>query len=156
MAIMAEKDLPLETRQLIDHLRAEIAPIVAGTPVLLAYLHGSYAVGQTNPFSDLDIALVTDGSLTGWEETRLQIAVATDLESRCPDLPEIDARILDSAPLTFQGRMLYYGILLYARGEDYRVEFETRVRMAYFDYQPTEAMIRDAFLQRTRERGLHG
>ena len=156
MAIVAEKDLSVETRQLIDRLRAEIAPIVAGTPVSLAYLHGSYAVGQTNPFSDLDIALVTDGSLTGWEETRLQIAVATELESRCPDLPEIDARIIDSAPLTFQGRVLCYGILLYARDEDFRVEFETRVRMAYFDYQPTETMIRDAFLQRMRERGLHG
>jgi len=156
MAIVAEKDLPVETRQLIDRLRAEIAPIVAGTPVSLAHLHGSYAVGPTNPFSDLDMALVTDGSLTGWEETRLQIAVAAELGSRCPDLPEIDARVIDSAPLTFQGRVLYYGILLYARDEDFRVEFETRVRMAHFDYQPTETMIRDAFLQRMRERGLHG
>ncbi len=156
MAIVAEKDLSVESRQLMDRLPAEISPIVAGTPVLGACLHGSYAVGQTNPFSDLDIALVTDGSLTGWEETRLQIAVATDLESRCPDLPEMDARIIDSAPLTFQGRMLYYGSLLYARDEDYRVEFRTRVRMAYFDHQPTEAMICDAFLQRTREWGLHG
>lgn len=39
------------------------------------------------------------------------IAVATDLESRCPDLPEIDAWVIDSDPLTFQGRMLYHGIL---------------------------------------------
>jgi len=106
MAIVAEKDLPVKTRQLMDRLRAEIAPIVAGGPMLLAYLHGWYAVGQTNPFGDLDIVLVTDGSLTGWEETKLQMAVATDLESRCPSLPEIDARIIDSDPLTFQGRML--------------------------------------------------
>ncbi len=112
MAIVAEKDLPVETGQLIDCLRAEIVPIVAGTPPLLACQHGSYAVRHTNPFSDLDIALVTDSSLTGWEETGLQMAVATELESRCPDLPEIDARVIDSARLTFQGRMLWYGILL--------------------------------------------
>jgi hypothetical protein len=47
----------------------------------------------------------------------LQIAVATELETRCPDLPEVDARVINQAPLTFQGQVLYFGIFLYSRDE---------------------------------------
>jgi hypothetical protein len=38
VAIVAEKNLPTETRQLVAHLRREIGPILAPRPVLLAYL----------------------------------------------------------------------------------------------------------------------
>jgi hypothetical protein len=82
--------------------------------------------------------------------------VATELETRCPDLPEVDIRVINLAPLTFQGQVLYYGILLYSRDEIRRVEFETSLRSAYFDYQPAEQMIRQTFLQHVKERGLRG
>ena len=124
--------------------------------MLLAYLHGSYTSGRPSPFSDLDIALVTDGPLSARQEMDLQIAIATDLEARRPDLPEVDARIINQAPLTFQGQVLYYGILLYSRDEVRRVDFETSVRSAYFDYQPTEELMRQAFFERVKERGLRG
>lgn len=156
MAIVAEKDLPTETRQLVDRLRREIGPILAIRPVLLAYLYGSYATSQPYPFSDLDIALVSDGLLPTWQEVELQVAVATELETRCPDLPEVDIRVINLAPLTFQGQVLYYGILVYSRDEFRRVEFETSLRSAYFDYQPAEQMIRRAFLEHVQERGLRG
>jgi predicted nucleotidyltransferase len=147
---------PTETRQLVARLRREIGPILAPRPALLAYLYGSYAAGKPYPFSDLDIALVSDGLLPTWQEVELQVAVATELETRCPDLPEVDIRVINLAPLTFQGQVLYYGILLYSRDEIRRVEFETSLRSAYFDYQPAEEMIRQAFLQHVKERGLRG
>lgn len=49
-----------------------------------------------------------------------------------------------------------YGILLYSRDEIRRVEFETSLRSAYFDYQPAEQMIRQAFLEHVKDRGLRG
>jgi predicted nucleotidyltransferase len=156
VAIVAKKDLPTETRQLVDRLSREIHPILADRPVLLAYLYGSYATGRPYPFSDLDIALVTDGTLSARQEVELQVTVATELEARCLALPEVDVRVINLAPLTFQGQVLYYGILLYSRDEVRRVEFETSVRSAYFDYQPAEQMIRRAFLQHVKERGLRG
>jgi predicted nucleotidyltransferase len=41
------------------------------SPVLFAYLYGSYAVHQTHPFSDLDIAVYIEKPLTTRESMKL-------------------------------------------------------------------------------------
>jgi hypothetical protein len=69
-------------------------------------------------------------------------------------IAEADVRIINDAPLAFRGRVACDGILLYARDEAQRVEFEARTRDEYFDYLPFHRRLQEAFLRNVREQGL--
>ena len=47
-----------------------------------------------------------------------------------------------------QERVLTSGVLLYFRDEDFRVNYETRIRKRYFDFQPVLTMMRQAYFER--------
>lgn len=145
---------PLGRKLRIEMLKANIGSILKPYPVALAYLYGS-ATGNLTPFSDVDIALVTDRQLTPRERLKLMLGVEVELAERC-DIHSADVRIINDAPLVFRGRVVCDGILLYARNELARVEFETKTRDAYFDYLPVHRWLQEAFFAEVRERGLHG
>jgi len=140
---------------LVARLRERLPAVLADEPVQLAYLYGSEAAGLPTPLSDVDVALVAGQALRPLGRLklilRLQVALAD-----CCDIPNADVRLIDEAPLVFRGRVLTDGILVYARDEAFRVEFETRTRMLYFDYLPIHREMQKAFFQDIRERGLHG
>lgn len=140
---------------LVQRLKADLGAILEGCPVKLAYLYGSTAAGSRAPFSDVDIVLVVDRVLTPLERLKLMLEVEVELADRC-DIRNADVRIINDAPLIFRGRVVCDGILLYARDEAARVEFETRTREAYFDYLPVHRRLQEAFFADVRRRGLYG
>ena len=140
---------------LIHRLRAKLGIILEGYPVKLAYLYGSAAAGNLTPLSDVDIALVADRELTPLERLKLMLGVEVELADRC-DIHNADVRVINDAPLVFRGRVVCEGILLYARDEAARIEFETTTRDAYFDYLPVHRRLQEAFFADVRKRGLHG
>jgi predicted nucleotidyltransferase len=123
--------------------------------VYLAYLFGSAASDRTTPMSDVDVALVTDLDLSPLERLRLVLRIQLDLRDQV-GIPDADVRIINDAPLVFRGRVVTDGILLYARSDRERVEFETATRLRYFDYLPVHRAMQDAFFADLRERGLYG
>ncbi len=141
--------------ELVARLRERLPAVLADEPVQLAYLYGSTVTGLATPLSDVDVALVAGQALRPLVRLklilRLQVALAD-----CCDIPNGDVRLIDEAPLVFRGRVLTDGILVYARDEAFRVEFETTTRMLYFDYLPIHREMQEAFFQDVRERGLHG
>jgi len=143
--------------QLLPCLRREMPDILGESPVMIAYLYGSVADGFALPFSDVDIALVfePDCGLSAYERMLLEFDVAAEIERRC-DIREADVRSIDTAPLTVQGQVLTQGVLLYSRDEDIRVEFEVNTRKRYFDFQPIETAMREAFFERILQEGLAG
>jgi len=141
--------------ELVSTLRQALASLLQHQPVSLAYLYGSAVTGLVTPFSDVDIGLVVSATLTPLKRLKLMLRLQVDLADRC-DIPNADVRILDDAPLVFRGRVVSDGILLYARNEHERVEFETTTRAAYFDYLPIHKRLQDAFFADVRERGLYG
>jgi predicted nucleotidyltransferase len=143
------------SRRLVRALRRGLPRILRGQPVALAYLYGSSVTGQTTPFSDVDIALVTNAGLSPLERLKLILRLQTDLADVC-DMRNADVRIIDDAPLIFRGRVVCEGILVFARDESERVAFETSTRMRYFDYLPVHQELQDAFFADLRERGLYG
>ena len=55
------------------------APIFEDTPVLFAYLYGSYATGLSHPFSDLDIGIYVEGlDIKASLELELSLALRID------------------------------------------------------------------------------
>lgn len=141
--------------ELVLSLRQALASLLQHQPVSLAYLYGSAVTGQATPFSDVDIGLVIDETLTPRDRLKLILRLQVDL-SDCCDIPNADVRILNDAPLVFRGRVVSGGVLLYARDEGERIEFETNTRVEYFDYLPIHRRLQDAFFADVRERGLHG
>ena len=144
-----------ETISLVERLKANIGSILESYPIRLAYLYGSAAAGNSTPFSDVDIALVADRELVPRERLKLMLEIEVELADQC-DIHDADVRIINDAPLVFRGRVACDGILLYARDEATRIEFETTTRDAYFDYLPVHRKLQEAFFADVRERGLHG
>jgi predicted nucleotidyltransferase len=144
-----------DTISLVERLKANIGSILESYPIRLAYLYGSAAAGNSTPFSDVDIALVADRELVPRERLKLMLEIEVELADQC-DIHDADVRIINDAPLVFRGRVACDGILLYARDEATRIEFETTTRDAYFDYLPVHRKLQEAFFADVRERGLHG
>jgi uncharacterized protein len=112
-----------------------IAPVIfEGTPVLFAYLYGSFAQGSPHPFSDLDIAVFVEG-LTAREYLDVELSLALRFDDRLDHAVPTDVRVLNLLPLVVKGRILSDGELIYSIAEDKRIDFETRVRTSYFDFQ---------------------
>ena len=70
------------------------------------------------------------------------------------NITEADVRVINDAPLVFQGRVACEGIILYARDKAEQIEFETRTRDEYFDYLPFHRRLQAAFLKNVREQGV--
>lgn len=101
----------------------------------------------------MDIALVCDEGISSRERLQLMLHVGTELSTQA-GIAEADVRVINDAPLVFRGRVACEGILLYARNDAQRIEFETRTRDDYFDFLPFHRQLQDAFLKNVRERGL--
>jgi len=148
-------EITANTTSLVETLKANIGSILESYPIKLAYLYGSAAAGNSTPLSDVDIALVADRELIPRERLKLMLEVQVELADRC-DIRNADVRIINDAPLIFKGRVACHGVLLYARDQAVRIEFETTTRDAYFDYLPVHRRLQEAFFADVRERGLHG
>ena len=144
---------------LVIHLRQILPDILRDTPISLAYLYGSRAIGQSLPTSDVDIALLIcqendhPSPLSPTNRAQLEFAVEGALEKQ--DVPNPDVRIIDDLPLTFHGEVAIHGIRLYSRNEIARVEFETRTWKAYLDFAPVARMMQQSFLDHVQTHGLY-
>lgn len=146
---------PLEKGILTRKLREALVAVLQPQPVQAAYLYGSMTTGRVTPFSDVDIALVVDPDLTPLERLKLMLHLQVELADLC-DIHNADVRVINDAPLVFRGRVVRDGIVLYARDERARIEFETATRAEYFDYLPIHQRLQEAFFAGIRERGLYG
>lgn len=141
---------------LVQQLKACLPAILAARPVALAYLYGSAAQGIATPLSDVDIALVADDrALVSLERWDVELGIEVAVEGAC-GIDNTDVRIINDAPLAIRGAVAMQGVLLYSRDEQARVEFETKTRDEYFDYQPIARQLREAFFADLREHGLYG
>lgn len=115
-------------------------------PVLFAYLYGSYATGLVHPFSDLDIGIyVTKISRRQYLDLELSLSLEVDekLESSIPS----EVRIMNELPLMIKGNIITEGILIFSGNETIRVDFETSIRDAYFDFLPVLRIYQRTYMQ---------
>ena len=105
------------------------------TGVLFAYLYGSYALDQSHLFSDLDIGIYVP-RLSQREKLDLEMSLSLEIDRRLKQGPTSDVRILNTLPLAVAGKVITEGILIYCHDDKARVDYETAVRSAYFDFLP--------------------
>jgi predicted nucleotidyltransferase len=127
----------------------EIAPMLfEETPVLFAYLYGSYAKGLSHPFSDLDVGIFVEG-LDRTACLNLELSLSLRIDENLGHAVQSEVRVLNHLPLVVKGRILADGELIYSRDENKRIEFETQVRKAYFDFLPVIHQYQKAYRERT-------
>ncbi len=147
----------MDTLEIVSRLRSCLSDILPLYPVNLAYLYGSAASGRDTPLSDIDIALVLNQAQFNPNDRLKHELQLEDVITQHCDLPkDLDVRILNDAPIMVRGEVVTNGILLYSRDEDFRIDFETYTRMAYFDFQPVAAFHQKAFFERLSQRGQNG
>ncbi|MBW1795892.1 MAG: nucleotidyltransferase domain-containing protein [Deltaproteobacteria bacterium] len=113
-----------------------LAPDIFGkSPVLFAYLYGSYATGLVHPFSDLDIGIYVD-KMSRRQCLELELSLALEIDEKVGGGVTCEVRIMNNLPLLVIGKVVTEGILIFSRNDIIRVAFETSVRSAYFDFLP--------------------
>jgi predicted nucleotidyltransferase len=110
--------------------------IFKNSPVLFAYLYGSIALDQAHRFSDLDVAICIAPGMSAKEGLSLELALSLEIDRQLVGGPPSDVRIMNWLPLTVAGQIVTDGILLYCRDDDARIDYETFIRCAYFDFSP--------------------
>ena len=103
-------------------------------PVVFAYLYGSYARGDVHPFSDVDIGIYLE-KMTPAEALNNELSLALEFDDILGSKTNVDVRSINTMPLLIKGHIVTEGILLYSRNDSLRIEFESSVRMAYFDFR---------------------
>lgn len=125
-----------------------IAPEIFSThPILFAYLYGSIALDQAHPFSDLDIAIYATSDLPVKDCLSLEMSLSLEIDTYLVNGPPSDIRIMNRLPLTVVGQIVTDGILVYCRDDDARIDYETSIRSAYFDFLPAIRNFQKEYLE---------
>ena len=122
-----------------------IAPdIFCNHPVLFAYLYGSYATGNVHPFSDLDVGVYIDDE-SDIKYLELELSLSLEIDEKIGSDVRTEVRIINNLPLVIIGNIITEGRLIYSINENLRVDFETSVRKAYFDFLPVIITYRNTY-----------
>jgi len=117
------------------------------TPVLFAYFYGSYAKKLPHPFSDLDVGIFVEG-LDAGACLDLELSLSLRIDEILGHVVQSEVRVLNHLPLAVKGTILADSELIYSKDEAKRVEFETQVRKAYFDFLPVIRQYQNAYRER--------
>lgn len=121
--------------KIITSLFVMAPDIFCNRPVLFAYLYGSYATGNVHPFSDLDIGVYID-DLPDVKNLELELSLSLEIDAKIGTGVRTEVRIINNLPLVIIGNIVTEGRLIYSINENVRIDFETSVRKAYFDFLP--------------------
>ncbi|MBW2157232.1 MAG: nucleotidyltransferase domain-containing protein [Deltaproteobacteria bacterium] len=123
-----------------------IAPdIFCSRPVLFAYLYGSYSTGNVHPFSDLDIGVYID-DVSDIKYLELELSLSLEIDAKIGSGVRAEVRIINNLSLVIIGNIITKGSLIYSINENVRVDFETSVRKAYFDFLPVIIRYRNTYI----------
>jgi hypothetical protein len=122
--------------------------------VLEAYLFGSWARGEAQPHSDVDVALYVDPAARSEGPLGFDAEIGAELMKALRS-NRIDVVLLNTAPPLLYHRVLRDGIRILARDLRKTSAREGRALSRYCDYVPQLAKIRAAH-QARRARGEYG
>jgi hypothetical protein len=78
----------------------------------------------------------------------LELALSLRIDENLGHAVQAEVRNLNHLPLTVKGKILGEGELIYCKDEAKRIEFETQVRKAYFDFLPVIQQYQNAYRER--------
>ena len=110
----------------------KVAEVLSKYPeVVVAYVFGSYAKGDTGPLSDVDIAYLLDQPLDEKKDyLKLDLRISAEIAIAL-GTDEVDCYLLNKAPLPFQYEVITTGKVIYCRDPSLKEQYESKVKKAY-------------------------
>lgn len=103
-------------RQRVHNIRQKLYQIARAvfreSPVLFAYIYGSYAKDVAHAFSDLDVAVCVEG-LDVKACLELELSVGLHIDEKLDHMVQSDVRVINHLPLAVKGRILAEGELIF-------------------------------------------
>ena len=128
-----------------------MAEVLRSAPdVLVGYVFGSEVSGGARPDSDLDVAVLVDGTLS----SARRLELLADLQGAVPGR-RTDLVLLDTAPPALAYRVLRDGVAVVVRDEAVRVRHHAETLDRYFDTEPLRREL-DVGLRRRLDDGSYG
>lgn len=124
---MIQKNLEEISKLFKDNLKS----LLQEYDIKLIYIFGSYAKGNNNANSDLDIAVLLNNDYDPMDKLSL-IGDLTSIFKR----DDIDLVVLNSANSVLKHQVIKYGKLIFMENEDIKVNFQVRVLKEYMDMEP--------------------
>ena len=109
----------------IQAILAELDEIEVG------YIFGSFC---REDFGDVDVAVLVTGKPGTREALRLRARIEREVERGTGYRFEVDAKILNTVPISLQYEVIRSGRLVYARDNNTRIRYEAGVLSLYLDY----------------------
>jgi len=117
--------------------------------IIVAYLFGSRARGDSGPASDIDLAFLVESSLVN--ERDYPYGYNAYLIAEFMDIfktNELDAIVLNDAPPLLKFQVIYYGQVIFSRSEEKRLAFHVKAFNEYQDFRPMLAVQHKYMLKR--------
>lgn len=133
-------------KSIINRLKIMSPEVFKDTPVLFAYLYGSYATGLLHPFSDLDIGIFV-GGVELESCLRLELKLSLEIDAKLEHQVQSDVRVINHLPLLLKGEIITEGKLIYCIDDEVRIIFESNTRKLYFDLLPLVATYNSVYIQ---------
>lgn len=125
--------------------------------IIVAYLFGSRARGNSGPLSDIDLAFLVKSSLIN--ERDYPYGYSADLMAELMGLfktNELDAIVLNDAPPLLKFQVIYHGQVIFSRSEEKRLAFHVKAFNEYQDIRPMVAVQHEYMLKRLARDGKAG
>lgn len=123
--------------------------------VVLAYLFGSQASGDTGSLSDVDVAVSFSDDLDRDTRFRRRLALTGEI-SAIVGTATVDVVVLDDASVSLCFEVIKANHPLVVRDSELKVDFEHRVLSRYLDRRRYERRTATSFLTRVANNGLGG
>ncbi|HEY83732.1 MAG TPA: nucleotidyltransferase domain-containing protein [Chloroflexi bacterium] len=130
------------SRALLDY--AETRP-----EIIAVYIFGSYAAGQENANSDIDVALLLKNDVPDLPHLMLRLDVEV---CRALSSDRVDVLILNSTPLSLRAEVVRTGRLIASWDDAARIDFEVQTMNRWWDFKPLLDEMDQIFFQRLKEK----
>ena len=116
--------------------------------ILCIYLFGSTASGKENKFSDVDVAILFDDTVSREKYSERALSIMDGLSAVLDR--NVDIVVLNTANSFLKFRAIKTGIRLYERPNRGSRFFEARSVIEYFDFFPIKEMLEKALVDNIR------
>ncbi len=122
---------PGEKQEVIRTVRMVLAGL---GEVETGYIFGSFCKGD---FADVDVAVRVSGEPSPGRAMRFRAMVERELELALGYRFEVDVKVLNTAPVSFQHEVLRSGRMIFSRDRERTICYEADVLSRYLDYKDT-------------------
>jgi len=132
-----------------------IAEALAAHPrIAAAWIFGSVARDEADPYSDLDVAVLLKGP-AGRDDAMSLYDLSAELERHSPN-GRVDIVVLGPQGPVFRHRVLSEGVLVHDADPEARHDFEGRTIVEYLDWKPTHDIAMRSTFEGLRRRFAAG